>query len=370
MNSTAIYQQIKDALDKNEKVSIIVGKNPSIDQMAAALGLYLALQAASKQVSIASPTEPLVEVSNLVAIDKVKQAIGSGEGGDLVVSFPYKTLENGEGEIQKVSYTIEEGFLNIVVKASESGLSFTEKDVRYKRGGSVSPLLFIVGTSRLSDLGGLFDPNALKDVTVVNVDNKRENQGFGDIILVSQDASSVSEIVGDLLLSLNLPVDVDIAQNLLSGILSGTDNFQKQNTTAVAFELSGVFLRKGAVRSVPAMPSQRLPEFRAVPDMGRVQKPPLPQQQHQQPQQRFDQKFAAPQQGLDEDFTQQPYFPPMPLPQPQRSTQHQQQQGPAQGQGQRNPKDQQQNERQKDQGGRKPPPDWLMPKVYRGSSNV
>lgn len=358
MNSNATYQQIKDSLDKNDKVSIIVGKNPNIDQMAAALGLYLALQASSKQVLIASPTEPLVEVSNLVAIDKVKQTL-SGEGGDLIVSFPYKTLENGEGEIQKVSYTIEDGFLNIVVKASENGLSFTEKDVRYKRGGSMSALLFIVGTSRLSDLGGLFDPNALKDVTVVNIDNKRENQGFGDIILVSQDASSVSEIVGDLLLSLDLPVDVDIAQNLLSGILSGTDNFQNQNTTAVAFELSGVFMRKGAVRSVAATPSPRLPEFRAVPDMGRVQKP--------QPQQRFEQKFATPQ-GPDEDFAQQPYFPPMPLPQRQDVSRQQHQQAPVQ-QGQRNQKDQP-GERQKDQGGRKPPPDWLMPKVYRGSSNV
>jgi hypothetical protein len=71
---------------------------------------------------------PLVEVSSLVGIDEVKTTLGEASG-DLVVSFPYR-----EGEIEKVSYTRDDNFLNIVVKAGEKGLNFDEKDVKFTRG--------------------------------------------------------------------------------------------------------------------------------------------------------------------------------------------------------------------------------------------
>ena len=76
-----------------------------------------------------STKQPLVEVSNLIGIDKVKPQVES-KGGDLVVSFPY--LEN---EIDKVSYTLENSYLNIIVKPKENDLSFGEKDVIFKKSG-------------------------------------------------------------------------------------------------------------------------------------------------------------------------------------------------------------------------------------------
>lgn len=242
MNSTNV-QRIKDVIAQNEQVSIAVGKNPNLDQMAGALSLYLSLTSFGKKVNIVCPTQPIVEISSLVGIDKVKTRFDSA-GGDLVVSFPYK-----EGEIEKVSYTLDDGFLNIVVKEGKNGLSFDEKDIKYKKNGSSSQkLLFIVGTQRLSDLEGLFDPSALKDTTIVNIDVKSDNQGFGDIVAVSPHLSSVSEHVCDLLLKLNLSLDTDIAQNLLSGIAFATDNFQKKNSSFLSFEMTGMLMRKGATR--------------------------------------------------------------------------------------------------------------------------
>lgn len=236
-------QKVKEALAKNEKIAILVGKNPSIDDMAAALSLYLGLSKQYKDISISLPNEPLVELSSLVGINKVKTTLGS-EGGDLIVSFPYK-----EGEIEKVSYTLEEGYLNIVVKAGPDGLTFSERDIQYKRGGAFPTLLFIIGTPRLADLGSLFDPEGLKDTTVINIDNKSENQGFGDIVLVSQGFSSVSEQIATLLQALDFDLDIDISQNLLSGISFATDNFQKPTTSASAFEIAGQLMKKGAVRA-------------------------------------------------------------------------------------------------------------------------
>lgn len=246
------FAKIKEAIEKYNNIAVVTRIDPSVDEMGAALSLYLSLKSTGKNVSVATPNNPLVEVSSLVGIDEVKTNLG-GQGGDLVVSFPYQ-----EGEIEKVSYTRDDNFLNIVVKAGEEGLSFSEKDVKFSKGTVAPEMLFVIGSPRVSDLGNLFDPQTLKDTIVVNIDNKPENQGYGDILMVSGRLSSVSEAVANLILALNLKMDLDIAQNLMLGIAVSTDNFQSEHTSPLAFEMAGVLLRQGALRPTNTMPRRKL----------------------------------------------------------------------------------------------------------------
>lgn len=245
------FTKIKEAIEKYNNIAIAVPANPLMDEMAAALGLYLSLSTLGKNITVASPTTPLVEVSNLVGIDRVQTALGGGTG-DLVVSFPYR-----EGEIEKVSYTRDDNFLNIVVKAGELGLNFDEQDVKYTRGGASPELLFVIGAERVTDLGNLYDVNSLKDTVVVNIDNKSQNQGYGDILMVSTKLSSISEAVANLIVSLNYRLDLDAAQNLMLGIASATNNFQNPNTSSLAFEMAGILMRAGAVRPTQGVLNQR-----------------------------------------------------------------------------------------------------------------
>lgn len=238
-------QQIKDAISQSQSIGITAPKNSSMDEMAAALSLYLILKNSGKTVSIASPTDPLVEIASLVGIDKVEKTLkgSGGSNGDLTVSFPYT-----EGEIEKVSYTLEEGYLNIIVKASEQGLTFDEKDVEFIRGGSGNlDLVFTVGTANLADLDNVFDTQN-PDIRIINIDNKENNEQYGDIVLVSPKLSSVSEGVADLSLALGLNIDQDAAQNLLDGISSATENFQSPKTSSLAFEMVALLMKKGARR--------------------------------------------------------------------------------------------------------------------------
>lgn len=236
------YSKLTEFLSKSKSIGIVTPKDPNLDQMAAALSLYLAFEGNDRDITVATPNEPLVEVSNLVGIDKVKTSI-SGKIGDLVVSFPYR-----EGDVDKVSYTLEGESLNIVVKAGENGLSFNEKDVKFIRPKVSPDLLFIIGASRISDLGKLFDVAELKDTTVVNIDNSSENQGFGDIVMVSTKLSSLSEQIANLILNLNLKMDIDVAQNLLWGIDFATNSFSSPKTSPLAFEMAGELMKLGAVR--------------------------------------------------------------------------------------------------------------------------
>jgi hypothetical protein len=387
-------QRVRDLLATEGQIGIVVGKNPTIDEMGAGLALYLSLLTAGKKVTIASATEPIVEISNLVGIDEVKTSLG-GDSGDLVVSFPYK-----EGEIEKVSYTLDDKYLNIVVKAGTVGLSFEEKDVRFQRAGSLPTVVFMVGVPRLTDLGNLFDPNALKDTTMVNIDNKSDNQGYGDVVLVSPRFSSVSEQVAQLLTSLNLEIDIDIAQNLLSGILYATDNFQKPETSYIAFELAGRLMEKGA-RRIPTPARSMAPQtnaddfssfFGAAPQSfdkaqdrsfdqiqdrsDKTADRPFdqfgPSQTNQPRQKPFDQAQGRSfDQGQDQNRGQnqqkrhdQRQFDNNRQNQPRQQNQNQQQHAP------KTQTDPQGTNEKKEEGKQQPPPDWLMPKVYKGSSNV
>ncbi len=374
----ATLQRLKEALQRSKSVAVAVGKEPSIDEMAAALSLYLSLQAMGKNTAVLSATEPIVEVSNLVGVDKVKTRYEGG-GADLVVSFPYR-----EGDIEKVSYTIENGYLNIVVKAGDQGLTFSEQDVRYTRGNGELDLLFVVGTPRLADIHSAFSPDALKNVTLVNIDNKQENQGFGDIVIVNPRASSVSEQIVQVLNDLKAPLDVDIAQNLIDGISYGTENFQSPRTTPIAFEMAGILMRQGAVRSrtqqVPTTTQQmRQPQPQTQPQGNFQQQRPVVQQQpQQQSQQQRDNRdrrqFDQRQSDRNDNRDRRPQFDQrrqQQQPAQQNQQQSQPQQQPVQ---QRQPQLQQvtlpPQEQQNNFDDINPPTDWLTPKVYKGSSNV
>jgi len=263
-------QKLKNTLQQADSLGIIVGQNPTVDEMGAALSLYLAFKTAQKKVSIVSATEPIVEHSSLVGIDQVRNTLGSGAAGDLVVSFPYR-----EGEIEKVSYTLENGYLNIVVKAGELGLNFQDEDVQFNRGGGATPSVIItVGVPTFQEIEHLVTPSEGKEMQIINIDNRQNNQGYGAIVIVSPRMSSVSEIVAEILLSTNMPIDVDIAQNILSGITTATTNFQDQKTSFLAFEMAGEMLRLGAVRlptiaptssQMASIPTQRpQPRYQAM----------------------------------------------------------------------------------------------------------
>ena len=370
--------QLKDLISKNQTVGIAVGKNPGVDEMAAALSLFLALKSDGKNINIVCPTDPLVEHSRLVGIDKVKRDFEL-QGGDMTVSFPYQ-----EGEIEKISYTLENGALNIIVKAGQDGLSFNEKDVMFKRSEGYPTLLFVIGTSRLSDLDRIYDAQALKDTTVVNIDNKSDNQGYGDISIVTPNNSSISEKVTDLMLSMGLNIDIDIAQNLLTGIEKATNNFQSSRTSPLAFEMTGELIRKGAVRSVDNNLQSALPKT------------------NKEDFDDFDEEDLSPILRQPTSFPGQPVSPaggplrPSPLRQPQPIMPRMNRQ-PNAGQDLQRLQDMQRQQNQNmppasqnlenrqsgqdldierketktmERTDKKPPVDWLTPKIYKGSTNI
>ncbi|MEK7185990.1 MAG: hypothetical protein AAB675_01335, partial [Patescibacteria group bacterium] len=276
----------------------------------------------------------------------------------------------------KISYTLEDGLLNIVVKAGEEGLSFNEKDVIFKRSQGYPSLLFVVGTSRLSDLDRIYDPEALKDTTVVNIDNKPDNQGYGDVSIVSPTSSSISEKIADLMLSMGFNIDIDTAQNLLIGIENATENFQNSKTTPLAFEITGELIRKGAVRGSVSNTKPKVEDYSTDEDLesvfGSPSFPQRPQQLNQPMRQPMRQAIRQPldqqaRQPLGQRIVRQPN-----AGQTLQSLQNKQIEQDQDSSGQdlnieRKDPSASSGQVRKD---KKPPVDWLTPKIYKGSTNI
>ncbi|MFI5265405.1 MAG: bifunctional oligoribonuclease/PAP phosphatase NrnA [Candidatus Levyibacteriota bacterium] len=225
-------------LSENSSIGIIVSEHQTLDILAAALSLHLIFLDSGKNSQIISRKDPTVEHSFLVGIDQMKKQFG-GVTKMLTVSFPYH-----DGDIEKVSYNIEGDKLNVNLFAEEQGISFEEKDIKYLREGSAPQLIFTVGVANPEALVGLTGSSS----KIVNIDNNVANTLFGDAVLVDASFSSLSEIVAKLALEFSLQVEFDVAQNLLDGIVSATQNFMSPKTSPIAFEMIGVLLQKGAVR--------------------------------------------------------------------------------------------------------------------------
>lgn len=185
--------------------------------------------------------------------------------------------------------------------------------------------------------------------------------------MVSQSASSVSEQVTQLLQALGVALDTDTAQNLLTGIADGTENFQSPSTTAAAFEMAGTLLKLGATRRAQAPIDDMLRDPFFNPQPVTTQPRPQMQQRPPLPQRQFPRQFPQPARTKQPNFGAQPPMPQsmntMPSFDQDLSSQMPQSNG-------QNPAQRPQQPQQSQQPRKSPPNDWLTPKIYKGSTQV
>jgi len=273
---------LKEFLNQQNDLGIIVGNHQNLDTYAASLAMYLTLTQAGKKVQIISKKAPTVEVSNLVAINRVKENFVAGDTSKLVVSLPYI-----KGEVEKVLFTEfpdpqNPTNINFHLTAAEgkSITPFEQKDVKLIWEGGAPSAIIAIGAGSLDEISSIVDQNTTK---IVNIDNFSGNTRYGDIVLVDDAFSSLSEVIGKIIKDLSLPLDVDSAQNILDGVLFSTRNFTKGNTSPLAFEAVSNAMYVGAQRKndTEREISQLEPQYQPRPNQPRQNQP----RQNQQPQQ-------------------------------------------------------------------------------------
>jgi len=175
----------------------------------------------------------------------VNKVVNELSGKNLIISFDYV-----EGAVDKVSYNIEGNKFNLIIAPKGGVEPLSSEKVDFSTGGARADLVFVIGVCDLEGLGKIYSENRelFESSTVVNIDCVDENKDFGRINLVNPGASSCSEVVAAMVRILKLELSKDGASNLLSGIDWKTDYLTSEAVGPEAFEAVAYLLRAGAKR--------------------------------------------------------------------------------------------------------------------------
>ncbi len=104
--------------------------------------------------------------------------------------------------------------------------------------------IFVLDCGNLFRVGEGYEQ--LKDMGyLINIDHHKTNETFGLINMIDPDASCTAELLYFLYEHLHVPMSLDMALNIYTGILTDTGSFRFGNANSSAFFISGKMLQAG-----------------------------------------------------------------------------------------------------------------------------
>jgi len=235
-------------------VLILLPRGPYFDQVAAALGLYLSLKQEyeEKEISVLSPSPMLVEFNRLVGIDKIASQAGNN---NLKIRFVDYSID----AIGKVSYDEVPGAKKVeflVVPKKGYGPP-RENQIEISYSGVSADVVILIGGANEGHFPLLSD-ESFEEAKFLHIGaqdlSARADRG---ILSYAKAASSVSEVVADLLKSNGVTIVSEAASNLLMGLYEGSKNFSGRNVTADTFSTAALLMSQGGkLREAEASPDR------------------------------------------------------------------------------------------------------------------
>lgn len=238
--SLAPQEQFKSFLEKSKEVLILIPENPSGDAVGSAWALYFFLEKKNISATIAFSNHLSEKYSFLPRPEKIMTEISGAR--DFVLSF-----DTTHNKIKDVRTEESDNKLNIYLTPEKESLN--PKDFSFILAKFRYDLIIVLDSPDLERLGKIYDknPDLFFEVPIINIDHRSDNDNFGQINLVDITSSSCAEILSKTLDELDYAaVDKNIADCLLTGIISATDSFQKKNTTPRAMLAAATLMDKGA----------------------------------------------------------------------------------------------------------------------------
>jgi hypothetical protein len=248
----ALVSELKNVLPQAKNILIALPKGSDIDRFAAGLSLYLSFEDQGKQVSIVTEDTIRVAQANLFGIDHVSNTVAQSGAGNFILTLAGVAAPDPSGvggrvpSLEKLDYFVEGSNLNLVFNVLP-GQTFAPTAITPRYQGAGYDVIFTIGSASLIDLGNIYSANAsiFQGPHIVNIDNETDNVTFGKTNVVDSSASSLSEIMTEVITTLGLPFDGDMGSNLLTGIFSATANLQNERVSADTYLVVSTCLRVG-----------------------------------------------------------------------------------------------------------------------------
>ena len=225
-------------IDSASSVLVVLPNKPYFDQVAAGLSLYLSIHD-RKDVNIYCPAPMMVGFNRLIGIDKISEEMGKK---NLTIKFAGFDAAN----IDKVGYDIENGEFKLTVTPKSGFTSPTKEQIVTDYSGVTADLVILIGGANDSHFPILENAD-LANSKIAHI-GTRVLEAKREILSFAKPGSTTSELVASIIKDNNLPVDPDVATNLVMGIEDGSSNFSGSEVTPETFETFAYLLRNGGQR--------------------------------------------------------------------------------------------------------------------------
>lgn len=236
-------QQAYGFLTKSKNILIALPQQPSTDAIASGLALYLMLQKLEKNVKVVASNFELVPSHHFLAKSKEIETELT-QLRKFIISVDTK-----DAPVEELSYDMVGDLLQIYITPKNGSL--TNENIKTSAGNYNFDCILILDAPSLPSLGKIFEDNAdfFYQTPIINIDHHSSNEQFGQINIVDLVATSVSEIIFEILREFGHNVlDEQIATNLLAGIIAKTKSFRSLSATPKSLNIASHLIAQGARR--------------------------------------------------------------------------------------------------------------------------
>jgi hypothetical protein len=252
-------QQIVDKINASTNILVTVSKDPSVDELSAAIGLTAFLNKLDKHATaIFSGVIP--PAITFLEPDKVFENTADSLR-DFIIALDKEKADH-------LRYKVDGDVVKIFITPYKTTIS--EKDLEFTQGDYNIELVLALGVENQEHLDSALAANGqiLHNVTIITISAGEQASQLGSLDWRDQKASGQSEIASgiiDALKSEKVPVDKQIATALLTGIVSSTERFSNNLTSSHVMTLAAQLMAAGADQQLIAAKLQESHEIKTLP---------------------------------------------------------------------------------------------------------
>ena len=232
-------RKIADKIKSSENILVALSRNPSVDEISAAIGLTLFLDDMQKHTT----------------------AIYSGRTPDALAFLkPEETFETNTDSLQDfiialskdkadhLRYKLEGDFVKVYITPYKAKIG--QEDLTFSQGDYNVDFVIALNVPSANELDEALAEHGriMHDASAVDITRGVPGK-FGEIEWSNPAASSVSEMVTELIFKVqgsDKKLDVDVATALLTGIVAATERFSNNRTTPETLSLASKLMEMGA----------------------------------------------------------------------------------------------------------------------------
>ena len=236
---TDMVKKIIEKIRSSENILIALSNNPSVDDIAAAIGLTLYLDSIQRHV-IAIYSGRITEGLEFLQPEATFET-NTDSLQDFIIAL-------SKDKADHLRYKLEGDYVKVFITPYRAKI--TEEDLKFSHGEYNVDFVIALDVASPDELDAALEEHGriMHSASTVNITTSAPGK-FGEIDWSNPTASSVCEMVTQLILEMqgdDKPLDKDVATALLTGIVASTDRFSNSRTNSDTLGLASKLMGMGA----------------------------------------------------------------------------------------------------------------------------